>query len=46
MQSSKPIHQPAYATAAAPRLTWNTVAQGAALFAAFVFISAVVCGIL
>ncbi|WP_175552112.1 hypothetical protein [Pararhizobium antarcticum] len=46
MQSLKPIRQRAYPASSGPRFAWNVVAQGAALFGAFVFISAVVCGIL
>jgi hypothetical protein len=46
MQSSKPIRHPSYDAAAAPRISWNSAAQGIALVAAFLFVSAFVCGIL
>lgn len=46
MQSSKPIRHPSYESAAEPRINWNSVAQGVALVAAFLFVSAFVCGIL
>ncbi len=46
MQSSKTIRHSTYAAPSTPRLTWNSLAHGAALVAAFVFLSAVICGVL
>ncbi len=46
MQSSKPLRNPSYGPAAGPRFNWNSAAQGVALVAAFLFVSAFVCGIL
>lgn len=40
MQSSKPLAQNRNISA----VSWNTAAQGAALAAAFLFVSALVCG--
>ncbi|WEZ82752.1 hypothetical protein P6U16_17275 [Rhizobium sp. 32-5/1] len=46
MQSFRPIRNSSYVPGPEPRINWSFAAQGAAFAAAFLFVTAFVCGIL